>query len=230
MSAASSRESPAPRLRVGGAGSGVPSPSCSPRFARIRASRWSPRRPTAGSPRALRARLRATAHASVASLCADESCRPSTSPRRTSTTPSTHPSAHARQARAVEKPMAFSLEEAGAMIDAARAAARQLIVGHSHSFDAPVRRARDIVASGAVGRCAHDHGAHFTDSSTGHAVRGARHRRRRRRAVQPGGHQVDVVRLLAGGLASRVRTHTGAGIRRGPPRGRTRRSSLRTAR
>src|SRR5437764_15288405 len=47
----------------------------------------------------------------------------------------------------VEKPMALSLDECRAMIDAARAAHRHLIVGHSHSFTAPVARARRLIAS-----------------------------------------------------------------------------------
>jgi phthalate 4,5-cis-dihydrodiol dehydrogenase len=37
----------------------------------------------------------------------------------------------------VEKPMALSLEDCRAMNDAARDNGVQLIVGHSHSFDAP---------------------------------------------------------------------------------------------
>ena len=55
----------------------------------------------------------------------------------------------------VEKPMALSLEDCRAMIDAARKAGVQLIVGHSHSFDLPVPaspRARSAAAPTA--RCA----------------------------------------------------------------------------
>ena len=52
----------------------------------------------------------------------------------------------------VEKPMAIALEEAQSMVDAARAAGVHLIVGHSHSFDAPIARAHAIVASGELGR------------------------------------------------------------------------------
>ncbi len=45
----------------------------------------------------------------------------------------------------VEKPMALSLDQCQLMIDAAERAGVQLIVGHSHSFDAPVRRARELI-------------------------------------------------------------------------------------
>lgn len=111
----------------------------------------------------------------------------------------------------VEKPMALTLEEANAMVAAARRASRHLVVGHSHSFDAPVRRAREIVASGAVGRVRMITAVYFTDFLY-------RPRRPEELDTRAGGgvifsqaaHQVDVVRLLAGGLAKTVRTHTGA--------------------
>ena len=38
----------------------------------------------------------------------------------------------------IEKPMALTLQECAAIIDAARGAGVHLVVGHSHSFDAPV--------------------------------------------------------------------------------------------
>ena len=111
----------------------------------------------------------------------------------------------------VEKPMALTLEEASAMVAAARDASRHLVVGHSHSFDAPVRRARAIVASGAVGRVRMITALNFTDFLY-------RPRRPEELDTRAGGgvifsqaaHQVDVVRLLGGGLAKSVRTHTGA--------------------
>jgi phthalate 4,5-cis-dihydrodiol dehydrogenase len=131
-------------------------------------------------------------------------------------TPHQHHAQHAIEALAggkhvlVEKPMALSLEEATAMIGAARSASAHLVVGHSHSFDAPVRRAREIIASGAVGRVRMITALNFTDFLY-------RPRRPEELDTRAGGgvifsqaaHQVDVVRLLAGGLASRVRAHTG---------------------
>ena len=51
----------------------------------------------------------------------------------------------------VEKPMALTLADCQSMIESCRAANVALVVGHSHSFDAPVRRARAIIDSGAVG-------------------------------------------------------------------------------
>src|SRR5918996_50395 len=51
----------------------------------------------------------------------------------------------------VEKPMAIALADCTAMIAAARNAGVHLIVGHSHSFNAPIRRTAEIIASGEVG-------------------------------------------------------------------------------
>ena len=111
----------------------------------------------------------------------------------------------------VEKPMALTLEECRAMIGASRKAGVVLIVGHSHSFDAPILHARKIIASGAVGRVRMINALDYTDflyrprrpeeldtAAAGGAV------------FNQAAHQVDVVRLLAGGRASSVRAAAGA--------------------
>jgi phthalate 4,5-cis-dihydrodiol dehydrogenase len=72
-------------------------------------------------------------------------------------TPHDRHAAHAIAAAAfgkhllVEKPMAVTLEEARDMEEAARKAGVVLVVGPSHSFDAPVVRARELIATGAFG-------------------------------------------------------------------------------
>ena len=111
----------------------------------------------------------------------------------------------------VEKPMALSLAEARGMIAAAKTAGVRLTVGHSHSFDAPYLRARELIAGGGFGRVRMIHAANYTDFL---------YRPRRPEeldAAQGGGvvfsqgaHQVDVVRLLAGARAVSVRAMTGA--------------------
>ncbi|MEO8752874.1 MAG: Gfo/Idh/MocA family oxidoreductase [Casimicrobiaceae bacterium] len=111
----------------------------------------------------------------------------------------------------VEKPMALTLAECATMIAAARAAGVQLIVGHSHSFNAPYRRARELIDSGAYGRVQMITALNFTDFLY-------RPRRPEELDTAQGGgvvfsqaaHQVDVVRLLAGGRARSVRAATGA--------------------
>jgi phthalate 4,5-cis-dihydrodiol dehydrogenase len=120
----------------------------------------------------------------------------------------------------VEKPMAITLEECRAMIAAARQAGVQLVVGHSHSFDAPVARARAIIESGAVGAVRMITALNFTDFLY-------RPRRPEELATDQGGgvlfsqgaHQIDIVRLLGGGLVRSVRAQTGAWDRSRPTEG-----------
>jgi phthalate 4,5-cis-dihydrodiol dehydrogenase len=86
-----------------------------------------------------------------------------------------------------------------------------LVVGHSHSFDAPVRRAREIVASGAVGKVGMITSLNYTDFLY-------RPRRPEELVTEKGGgvifsqaaHQIDIVRLLGGGLVRSVRAATGS--------------------
>jgi phthalate 4,5-cis-dihydrodiol dehydrogenase len=111
----------------------------------------------------------------------------------------------------VEKPMALTLEECGGMIDAARRANVHLIVGHSHSFNTPVRRTRELIDSGVYGAVKMVHAMNYTDFLY-------RPRRPEELDTDAGGgvihsqatHQIDTVRLLGGGLVANVRAHTGA--------------------
>ena len=111
----------------------------------------------------------------------------------------------------VEKPMAIDLAQAQAMVDAARLADVRLVVGPSHSFDAPIARTRAIVESGAVGRVRMITAINFTDFLY-------RPRRPEELATERGGgvvfsqaaHHVDIVRLLGGGRLQSVRAMTGA--------------------
>jgi phthalate 4,5-cis-dihydrodiol dehydrogenase len=111
----------------------------------------------------------------------------------------------------VEKPMAITLPDCEAMIAAVRKAEVQLIVGHSHSFNAPILQARAIVDSGEVGRVRMITAFNFTDFMY-------RPRRPEELDTASGGgvlfsqaaHQIDIVRLLGGGLVRSVRCATGA--------------------
>src|SRR6516164_3979020 len=100
----------------------------------------------------------------------------------------------------VEKPMALSLADCTAMIDAAGAAGVVLMVGPSHSFDAPIRRTRELIVGGTIGKLRMLQALNYTDWL---------YRPRRPEELDPraGGvlvnqasHQVDMVRLIAGGL------------------------------
>ncbi|MFM9971860.1 MAG: Gfo/Idh/MocA family protein [Burkholderiales bacterium] len=111
----------------------------------------------------------------------------------------------------VEKPMALAVHECLAMIAAARKAGVQLIVGHSHSFDAPIQQARHIIASGGVGKVRMINAFYYTDFLY-------RPRRPEELITHEGGgvlfnqasHQIDVVCFLAGEKAQTVRAMTGA--------------------
>jgi phthalate 4,5-cis-dihydrodiol dehydrogenase len=132
-------------------------------------------------------------------------------------TPHQHHAAHATAAAAagkhilVEKPMALSLDECAAMIAAAREHDVHLIVGHSHSFDAPVAAARKLIDGGAYGRLRMITAVNFTDFLY-------RPRRPEELDTARGGgvvfnqaaHHVDIARLLAGARVRSVRAHTGA--------------------
>jgi phthalate 4,5-cis-dihydrodiol dehydrogenase len=111
----------------------------------------------------------------------------------------------------VEKPMALTLAECDAMIADCQAAGVHLIVGHCHSFDTPYLQARRIIDTGDVGRVRMIHALNFTDFLY-------RPRRPEELKTEEGGgvvfsqaaHQVDVVRLMAGSRATRVRAVLGS--------------------
>ena len=107
--------------------------------------------------------------------------------------------------------MALSLDECTRMIEAARSAGVRLIVGHSHSFNAPIRRTRELIDSGIYGAVKMITALNFTDFLY-------RPRRPEELDTAAGGgvihsqatHQIDIVRLLGGGLVNSVRAQTGA--------------------
>ena len=111
----------------------------------------------------------------------------------------------------VEKPMAVTLAQCTAMIDAAAAAGVHLIVGHSHSFDAPILRTQALIAGGEFGRVRMITSMNYTDFL---------YRPRRPEELDTGAgggvifsqaaHQVDILRLLGGGRVRSVFAHTGA--------------------
>lgn len=51
----------------------------------------------------------------------------------------------------VEKPLALTLDDCQAMIEAADKHGVRLLAGHTHSFDAPIRKMREVIKSGEIG-------------------------------------------------------------------------------
>lgn len=110
----------------------------------------------------------------------------------------------------VEKPMALTIQDCLRVTEAARGAGVQLIVGHSHSFDAPIARARELIESGKFGTPRMITALNYTDYFY-------RPRRPEELDTAQGGgaifnqaaHQIDIVRLLGGGRVKNVRAASG---------------------
>jgi phthalate 4,5-cis-dihydrodiol dehydrogenase len=111
----------------------------------------------------------------------------------------------------IEKPMALTLDECRTIVDAARRSGVHVVVGHSHSFDAPIQRMPDLIARGDFGRVRMINAINYTDYL---------YRPRRPEELDTGqgggavfnqaAHQVDIVRLIAGGRVETVRAVTGS--------------------
>lgn len=163
----------------------------------------------------------AAAHASPEALCADPQVEwvYVATPHQMHAQHVALAAAHGKHVL-VEKPMALSLQDCTRMIDACARAGTHLMVGHSHSFNAPVLLARRLIDSGRYGAVRMVHAMNFTDFLY-------RPRRPEELDTAQGGgvvfsqaaHQVDIVRLLAGGLATTVHARTGRWDPRRPTEG-----------
>ncbi len=110
----------------------------------------------------------------------------------------------------VEKPMALAAADCDRMIAACRAANVHLIVGHCHSFDTPYLRTRELIGTGRFGAVKMIQALNYTDYLY-------RPRRPEELMTAEGGgavfsqaaHQLDIVRLLAGSRAVRLRASVG---------------------
>jgi phthalate 4,5-cis-dihydrodiol dehydrogenase len=106
--------------------------------------------------------------------------------------------------------VATNLEDAEAMIQAAEKQGVVMMVGHSFSYETPIREIRKIVKSGELGALKMLHNWYFSDwmyrprnseeldTSLGGGV-----------TFRQGSHQFDLIRLIAGGLVRSVRATTG---------------------
>jgi phthalate 4,5-cis-dihydrodiol dehydrogenase len=108
----------------------------------------------------------------------------------------------------VEKPMALSIAECEAMNEAAEDNGVNLLCGHTHSFDPPIRKIRDIVKSGELGKLCMVHSWNYNEFMYRPRMK---HELAMSRGVvlNQGPHHVDVVRLIGGGLVRSVRAMTG---------------------
>jgi phthalate 4,5-cis-dihydrodiol dehydrogenase len=120
----------------------------------------------------------------------------------------------------IEKPMALTLDACAGIITEAERAGVHVVVGHSHSFDAPVLRLRALVEGGDFGRVRMINAINYTDYLY-------RPRRPEELDTAKGGgavfnqaaHQVDIVRLIGGGQVASVRAASGSWDARRPTEG-----------
>jgi phthalate 4,5-cis-dihydrodiol dehydrogenase len=107
----------------------------------------------------------------------------------------------------VEKPMALTIADCDAMIEAADAAGVKLLAGHTHSFDAPIQKMWETICSGTIGDVVSINTWNFNEFN---------HRPWPTIEIAPthgpvlrqGPHQVDIVRQLGGGMVRTVRAQT----------------------
>lgn len=111
----------------------------------------------------------------------------------------------------VEKPMALTLNDCDAMIEAADRTGRYLIVGHTHAFDPNIRRMAEIIRSGELGKL----GMILTFNYNDFLLRP--HRQDEFDSADAGGiafnqvsHQIEMLRLLDGGRLRSVRANMAA--------------------
>lgn len=109
-----------------------------------------------------------------------------------------------------EKPMAVSMEQCAAMVEAVERHRVKFVQGHSKAYDTPIRRMAEILASGELGRVIHIQTwnwndwllralvASEVDTAQGSGV-----------VFRQGPHQIDIVRFLGGGKVRSVRAVAG---------------------
>jgi phthalate 4,5-cis-dihydrodiol dehydrogenase len=112
-----------------------------------------------------------------------------------------------------EKPLAARWDDAVAACAAAETAGIVLLVGNTHSYDAPVRELRRLVVAGSLGTLVAVQSSVFTDW-----------RARKRRTddlnvgqgggivLRQGAHQIDIIRLIGGGELETVSAQTFGGV------------------
>ena len=108
----------------------------------------------------------------------------------------------------VEKPMALSIADCEEMNNTAEKYGVKLLCSHTHSFDPAIRKMREIIVSGQLGEVCMINSWNYNDFMVA-AVYKPRSRLSDGVVLNQGPHQVDIVRLLAGGKVRSVRARTG---------------------
>lgn len=111
----------------------------------------------------------------------------------------------------LEKPLAISMTECHDIVETIEQTGVVLVVGHSHSFNGPVLHAKHLIDQNVWGPVQMIHAFNYTDFLY-------RPRRPEELDTSQGGgvifsqaaHQIDMIRLLGGGLVKTVQAKTGS--------------------
>jgi phthalate 4,5-cis-dihydrodiol dehydrogenase len=106
-----------------------------------------------------------------------------------------------------EKPMALTIADCDAMVNAAERAGVKLLAGHTHSFDAPIRKMREIIDGGTIGNLVSVNTANYNEFNP-RPWTTAELKSTNGPILNQGPHQVDIVRQLGGGMVRSVRAQT----------------------
>lgn len=168
--------------------------------------------PREQSRQAFEAEFGGTAYDNVDDLCADASVEAVyiATPHQMH---ADHAVAAARAGKHIllDKPLAVDMADGRRIVEAAKDAGVEVIIGPSHSFDRPVQQARALIESGALGNVRMIQAFNYTDFLY-------RPRRPEELRTSEGGgvifsqgvHQIDIVRLLAGGEGRNITALIGA--------------------
>ena len=104
----------------------------------------------------------------------------------------------------VEKPMALTLEDCAAMIEICERNNVKLLAGHTHSFDAPIRKMREIVESGEIGDLVMINSWNYNEFNP-RPWPTAELKSSFGPILNQGPHHVDIARQVAGGAVRSVR-------------------------
>jgi phthalate 4,5-cis-dihydrodiol dehydrogenase len=107
----------------------------------------------------------------------------------------------------VEKPMALTVEDCDKMNNEADRLGLKILCGHNHSYDVPIRKMREIIRGGELGPLCMINTWNYNDFMVRpypdfamETSRGV--------VLNQGPHQVDIVRVLGGGMVRTVRART----------------------
>src|SRR6185436_5144187 len=96
-----------------------------------------------------------------------------------------------------EKPMAVTLEQCAAMVQAVEASGIKFVQGHSKAYDTPIRKMREIIDSGELGRVIHIQTWNWNDWLLRALVQSEVDTAQGSGVVfRQGPHQIDIVRFL----------------------------------